>query len=225
MKRATRVLLLPVILAPSPAWATDWELRTVQTVNHQLASPVADSVATFLTNPLVTGGSVLLVAAGGSPRYYETAATGLVAEGVGVGIAEGLKIVTNRPRPYLVDPTLRTPAGREPDSSFPSGHTTVAFAAATVVALDRPNLAPWSLGFATLVGFSRIYEGVHYPTDVLAAAALGALTAGGVVWGRNYLQSRGWLPVPPDDHSLAAASLTPPAGELAPPVVLFARHF
>lgn len=204
-----------VVLTGRPAWAatsSNWDLATVQTLNKGLASPAADDIATFLTDPLVTGGAIALVAAGANSRAYQAAATGMAAEVVGIGLAEGLKDLTNRPRPYVVDPTLRTPAGKEPDSSFPSGHTTVAFAGATVLAFDEPRLAPIGYAFAVLVGLSRIYEGVHYPTDVLAGAALGSLTAWGVVEGRDALQARGWLPAPsaaaPSPLSASAAPLS-----------------
>lgn len=64
------------------------------------------------------------------------------------------------------------------DSSFPSGHTTTSFAIAIMLAwLLRGRDTAWVawivFGWACLVGISRIYVGVHYPTDVLGAAFLG----------------------------------------------------
>lgn len=69
-------------------------------------------------------------------------------------------------------------------SSFPSGHTTVAFAAATVYALeyrDKPLIPIISYGAATLIGLSRITENKHWPTDVLVGAILGYLSGRQVV--------------------------------------------
>ena len=61
--------------------------------------------------------------------------------------------------------------------SFPSGHATVSFACATTLALAVPRLT-WPLfTLATLISFSRVYVGVHYPLDVLAGAALGVAIA------------------------------------------------
>ncbi len=100
-----------------------------------------------------------------------TGATILVAEAVSGGAKEWL----DRDRPPLGDPDPAPLVPLPATSSFPSGHATVAFACATVLALAVPRLR-WPLfGLAALVAFSRVYVGVHYPLDVLAGAALGVL--------------------------------------------------
>lgn len=78
-------------------------------------------------------------------------------------------------------------AGNKINSSFPSGHTTVAFAAATVFAMEyrnKPLVPIISYTAATLIGLSRITENKHWLTDVVAGAALGFLTGQQVV--NNY---------------------------------------
>jgi undecaprenyl-diphosphatase len=82
----------------------------------------------------------------------------------------GVKRLVRRPRPGHVQPLVRT-AGRH---SFPSSHATSAAAAAVAFgALGAPAVLP----LAAAMCVSRLVVGVHYPSDVAAGAALGALTA------------------------------------------------
>jgi membrane-associated phospholipid phosphatase len=85
------------------------------------------------------------------------------------------KYSINRPRPFVTYPFIeKKSAGGSP--SFPSGHTSEAFALATSVSLTYPRwyiIGP-SFLWASAVGYSRMDLGVHYPSDVLAGAILGA---------------------------------------------------
>jgi undecaprenyl-diphosphatase len=82
-----------------------------------------------------------------------------------------------RDRPPLADPDPAPLVDLPATFSFPSGHATVSFACATTLALAVPRLT-WPLfALATLISFSRVYVGVHYPFDVLAGAALGVAIA------------------------------------------------
>ncbi|MDO4530697.1 MAG: phosphatase PAP2 family protein [Bacillota bacterium] len=87
-----------------------------------------------------------------------------------------LKPLVDRTRPYVVwDYTpLIPPVG---DASFPSGHTSASFAAATALyCIDkRWGIAAYIL--SVLIGFSRLYLGVHFPLDVFCGAILGAASA------------------------------------------------
>jgi undecaprenyl-diphosphatase len=97
----------------------------------------------------------------------------LIAESV----SGALKTQIGRDRPPVVDPDPE-PIVRLPDThSLPSGHATVAFACATVLALAVPRLAIPLYVLAGLIAFSRVYVGVHYPFDVLAGAVLGYVLA------------------------------------------------
>jgi membrane-associated phospholipid phosphatase len=112
-------------------------------------------------------------------------------------IAESLKFLAGRQRPNYYNPETeendptwhgplyqfkKTAQGTKPSvysyTSFPSGHTTVAFAAATVFAMeyrDRPLVPVLSYSAATLIGLSRITENRHWASDVFAGATIGYL--------------------------------------------------
>ncbi|MBN2980013.1 phosphatase PAP2 family protein [Cohnella algarum] len=82
-----------------------------------------------------------------------------------------------RLRPYQVFPQART--GRRPlqDPSFPSGHTTAAFALLTPWMIAMPGMFPLLLAVGLGVALSRVYFGLHYPSDTAVGAMLGFLTA------------------------------------------------
>lgn len=84
-----------------------------------------------------------------------------------------LKLVSDRPRPFEEVPGVDPLIGGTVAGSFPSGHAATSFAGAVVLGyLFRRGLAPFLL-LAVAVAWSRVYVGVHYPSDVLVGAALG----------------------------------------------------
>lgn len=97
----------------------------------------------------------------------------LVAESV----SGALKEWADRDRPPLSNPDPEPLVELPATYSFPSGHATVSFACATVLALAVPRLLVPLYVLAALIAFSRVYVGVHYPGDVLAGAALGLAIA------------------------------------------------
>ena len=101
------------------------------------------------------------------------AATGAVA----LTLYKGLKRWTRRPRPYAAHPRIRAWVAPLDEFSFPSGHTLHAVAFSVVALAHYPWLAPLLVPFALCVALSRVVLGLHYPSDVLAATAIGTALA------------------------------------------------
>jgi membrane-associated phospholipid phosphatase len=95
------------------------------------------------------------------------------------GLSLAIKISVKRPRPYTTYPVLIIKKGKGGNLSFPSGHTTTAFATATSLSLAFPKwyvIVP-SYTFASAVAYSRMHLGMHYPSDVLAGIVIGIGTS------------------------------------------------
>lgn len=93
-----------------------------------------------------------------------------------------VKNIVARPRPYRMIETLSILIPEPGEHSFPSGHTSSSFAAGVVLYLMLPKkYGVPALILAFLIGISRLYVGVHYPTDVLGGMVMGTLIAVAVV--------------------------------------------
>ncbi|MCW4453583.1 phosphatase PAP2 family protein [Flavobacterium sp. MXW15] len=101
------------------------------------------------------------------------AATGVVA----LLLYKALKRWTRRPRPFAADLRIRAWVAPLDEFSFPSGHTLHAVSFSIVALAHYPWLAPLLVPFTVGVALSRVVLGLHYPSDVLAASAIGAVLA------------------------------------------------
>lgn len=106
------------------------------------------------------------------------ALTGLVA----LLLYKALKRWTRRPRPFASDGRIRAWIAPLDEFSFPSGHTLHAVAFSLVAMAHYPALAWLLVPFTASVAASRVVLGLHYPSDVLAATAIGSLLAGLSLW-------------------------------------------
>ncbi len=125
----------------------------------------------------------------------------LAAELAASGLDTVLKDAVGRPRPPLSDPRVHPLIPLPGDPSMPSGHTMSAFACAVVLTayLTRGRWAVWAA--AGLVAVSRVYLGVHYPSDVVVGALAGALT--------GWLALRAFALLPQADTGDAPATAFP----------------
>jgi undecaprenyl-diphosphatase len=119
------------------------------------------------------------------PEMMRNGYKSAVSIGIALATSTSLKYLVNRKRPFVQYPNDITQ--RDPHVgpfSFPSGHTTSAFATATALTLTYKKwyVAVPSYAYASLVGYSRMRLGVHYPSDVLGGIIVG-IGAGFLTWG------------------------------------------
>ncbi len=94
---------------------------------------------------------------------------------VGALFTYPVKFLLDRARPYEQITSTRLLTASESDPSFPSGHAELCFLAATVVSRFHPEYSRFLYAFSFIVALSRIYVGVHFPTDAIGGVIIGVL--------------------------------------------------
>ena len=171
------LLLFITLIGSSQLNAQNWDINTVETINrwdvHGLSRGLSHS-GIILPIGVPTAMGIYALIKKDQPLLKDAVYIGTtVIEALGV--TYGLKYAFDRRRPYEKYPGKLNPINPEDSPSFPSGHTAAAFSLATSLSITYPKwyvIAPsavWACG----VGFARMNQGVHYPSDVLTGAAIG----------------------------------------------------
>jgi undecaprenyl-diphosphatase len=128
---------------------------------------------------IVTLAFIFLIASGQRHIAWRRASVAAVlSAGLGLAVAKVISELVDRARPFVADPHgVHLFSGHAADPGFPSDHATAAFAIATAILLRRRKAGIFALAAAALLSVGRVALGVHYPSDVLAGAALGSVAA------------------------------------------------
>lgn len=182
-------------MSPTPLIqsASGLDSRLFLLLNLGLSHPLLDQVMPWITEkhhfvtPLVILMLALLLWGGQQGR--QTILLGLILVILTDQTGNLLKLLVARVRPCHVVTTTHLLVGCTASWSFPSNHVLNMFGQSTLIATRWRFMAIPAFLVASMVAFSRVYVGVHYPGDVLAGAAIG------VAWGWSV--SRGALEVTP----------------------------
>lgn len=148
-------------------------------LQESVRTPILNSIMIFVTS-LGNGGMIWIVATVLLMIPKKTRKVGItsaVALLLSLIINNNIiKNIVQRPRPFATFKELQIIVPIPSEFSFPSGHTASSFAAASVFFRQLPKkLGLPSVILAGIIGFSRLYVGVHYPTDVIAGVIMGIL--------------------------------------------------
>lgn len=206
------------------SWLLSIDIALFRFINGTLSNPVFDWLMPFASgNAFFVPAIVLIVIAliwKGGTRGRICLLLVVLTVAIGDGwICKTMKEAVARPRPFLELPDTQLLLGRGKSYSMPSSHAANWFSAAMVVFIYYRRSWRFMLPLALLVGFSRIYNGVHYPSDVLAGAILGAGYAVAVVFLADAIwqwAGRRWFPT---WWQKFPALANPTRDETAPPAV------
>lgn len=178
-----------------PTWSQSAESEFV--LDRRMASTVAQDRfwhgISQLSDPLAVGTPLMQLGLGYGSKKEEWVREGWQSvAGVAISAAMGfaMKESIRRERPFITNPAI-LPYRREDGYSFPSGTTTMAFTWATQLTMSVPKwyVAVPAYAVAGTIGYSRVALGVHYPSDVIAGAALGTGSAFLSRWLTNKIRS------------------------------------
>ena len=177
-------------------WLYSVDLTLFRWGNEALANPVFDWFFVFITEVknwyVVYAVALISLMWFGKKRGVVTVLLLLLTIVISDQLSSFVvKPLVDRLRPCHVLEHVRLLVGCGGGKSFTSSHATNNFAMAVLVMHFWPKAKWYLLVWAALVSFSRVYVGVHYPSDILGGAILGAAIAAGVAYGYDHAEA-GW---------------------------------
>jgi undecaprenyl-diphosphatase len=122
---------------------------------------------------------VFLTARGAAHAGWRRASVAAaLSAGLALAVGKVISEIVDRTRPFVADPHgVHLFAAHSADPGFPSDHATAAFAIAVAILLRKRGWGIVAAALAAVLAVGRVAMGVHYPTDVIAGAALGSAAA------------------------------------------------
>jgi membrane-associated phospholipid phosphatase len=175
------LLLLIALFSGFDCYAQNWDINTLKKINgieNEFVTGYSKTISN--TEPVIAVGVPLILGTYALLNKDHDLLSDAVYIGTSVAeavvITSGIKYAVDRERPFERYPDLIEKRESVSSPSFPSAHTATAFSLVTSLSIRYPKwyiIAPGYL-WACSVGFSRMNRGVHYPSDVIAGAAIGS---------------------------------------------------
>lgn len=163
-------------------------------IQENLRKEFLNPIVTFITSLGDAGWFWILLCALllFSRKYRKTGLTGLIALLIGFLITNlWLKNMVMRTRPYELVEGLELIGKKAVDFSFPSGHSTASIAASAVFLAKLPKkFGVPAILLGVLICFTRLYIGIHYPSDVIAGVLIGLFASFAAVFLMNLINKR-----------------------------------